>query len=182
MFHHYSRDRNVLSGWKQLETRIIIKFRPILATQETLTNFHGDEEKIYIFWYFFFHNGRLKETEIFKTANSQKNFVKIVWTGSWVSRIDWCKGHLYGGETVWHKLKNSLKNVLGCFWAYVAQPHNHIGWATSKSFASINSTNPRTNPSNFYQKNWRFSKSQFFWVGHFEKKIKKEVFTTSHEN
>ena len=28
-----------------LETRVIIKFRPILDTQETLTNFHGDEAK-----------------------------------------------------------------------------------------------------------------------------------------
>ena len=40
---------------------------------------------------------------------------------------------------------------LGCFWAYVVQPHNHIGWATSMPFTSINSTNPRTNPWNFYR-------------------------------
>jgi len=45
-------------------------------------------KKKFLFFDFFFHNGRLKETEIFKTANSQKNFVKIVWTGSWVGRID----------------------------------------------------------------------------------------------
>ena len=32
-------------GKKQLETRVIIKISPILATQETLTNFHGDEAK-----------------------------------------------------------------------------------------------------------------------------------------
>ena len=33
-------------------------------------------------------NGRLKKTEFFKIANSQKKFVKISWIGPWVSRID----------------------------------------------------------------------------------------------
>jgi hypothetical protein len=33
-------------------------------------------------------NGRHKKTEIFKIANSQKNFAKISWIGPWVSRID----------------------------------------------------------------------------------------------
>jgi hypothetical protein len=33
-------------------------------------------------------NGKLKKTEFFKITNSQKNFVKISWLGSWVSRID----------------------------------------------------------------------------------------------
>ena len=40
----------------------------------------------------------------------------------------------------------------GRFWAYVGEPHGHIGWATlatSMPFASINSNNPRTNPRNF---------------------------------
>jgi hypothetical protein len=44
---------------------------------------------------------------------------------------------------------------LGCFWAYVRQPHDHIGWATPMPFASINSTNPRTNPWNFHEKTLR---------------------------
>ena len=34
--------------------------------------------------------------------------------------------------------KNAFVVFLGCFWAYVGQPHNHIGWATLKPFASIN--------------------------------------------
>ena len=38
------------------------------------------------------------------------------------------------------------------FWAYVGQPHDHINWATSMPFTSINSTNPRTNPWNFREK------------------------------
>ena len=61
-----------------------------------------------------------------------------------------------------------------CFWAYVGQPHDHIHWATSMPFASINPTNPRTNPWNFGGNCSAFGggwKTQFFWVGHFEKKI-----------
>ena len=38
---------------------------------------------------------------------------------------------------------------LGHFWAYFGQSHNHIDWATSMPFASINSANPRTNSWNF---------------------------------
>jgi hypothetical protein len=33
-------------------------------------------------------NGRLKKTEIFKIANSQKIFTKISQIGPWVSKID----------------------------------------------------------------------------------------------
>ena len=40
-------------------------------------------------------------------------------------------------------------NLYGHFWAYVGEPHGHIGYATSMPFASINPTNPRTNPWNF---------------------------------
>ena len=45
-----------------------------------------------------------------------------------------------------------MKNFFGNFWAYVGQPHDHIGWAPSMPFASINPTNPRTNPWNFHEK------------------------------
>ena len=50
--------------------------RPILATQKTLTCFHGYEAK--------------KESEFFRTANSQYFFWKISWIDPWVSRINWC--------------------------------------------------------------------------------------------
>ena len=43
---------------------------------------------------FFFKMADTKKTEIFKTTDSQKNFGKITRIGPWVSRIDWCKGHL----------------------------------------------------------------------------------------
>ncbi len=76
----------------------------------------------------------------------------------------------------WSKKKKNLEKkaffvFLGCFWAYVGQPHDHIGWATSMPFASINPTNPRTNPWNFGGNCSAFGggwKTQFFWVGHFE--------------
>ena len=42
------------------------------------------------------HNGRLKKRSSSSSANSQYFFVKILWIGPWVSRIDWCKGHWRG--------------------------------------------------------------------------------------
>ena len=63
---------------------------------------------------------------------------------------------------------------LSCFWAYVGQRHDHISWATPMPFASINPTNPRTNPWNFHEKILRIGRPgkwgfyPFFWVGHFE--------------
>ena len=46
-----------------------------------MTDFHGDEAKKKI------QNGRLKNTEFFKIANSQKKFVKISWIGPWVVEL-----------------------------------------------------------------------------------------------
>ena len=46
------------------------------------------------------------------------------------------------------------KCIFACFWAYVGQPHGHIGWATSMPFASFNYTNPRINPWNVWKKYW----------------------------
>ena len=57
--------------------------------------------------------------------------------------------------------------LFSCFWAYVGQPHDHIGWATSMPFASINPTNPW----NFHKKILRignFEKWPFWKSGHFE--------------
>ena len=48
--------------------------------------------------------------------------------------------------------KNTKNAYFACFRAYVGQPHGHIGWATSLPFASINPTNPRTDPWNFHKK------------------------------
>ena len=59
--------------------------------------------------------------------------------------------HIYGRENVWNKPQNSLKTQKQHFLP-VGQPHDHISWATPMPFASINSTNPRTNPWNFHEK------------------------------
>ena len=78
---------------------------------------------------------------------------------------------------------SNITAIFACFWGYVGQSLSHIGWATSMPLASINSTNPRTNPWNFREKkveNWGIWKSQLFWVGHFDffskKIIKKNCF------
>ena len=87
--------------------------------------------------------------------------------------------NLYGCETVQHKLKN--RHVyLACFWAYVGQPLNPIGWATSMIFISINPTNPRTNLWYFCQKILRvgdFENLSFYELAIWEKKIKRNFFS-----
>ena len=102
-------------------------------------------------------NGRLKKNEFFKITKSWANSAKISRIGPWVSRIDWCEEHWCGSSYMAVRLsdlssiigKNAIFVFLGHFWAYVGEPHGHTGWATSMPFASINPTNPRTNPWNF---------------------------------
>ena len=79
--------------------------------------------------------------------------------GPWISRTNWCEGHWSGSihKTVQRKLKKGKNVFFGCFWAYVGQLHNHIGWATSMPFTSVNSTNPRTNPWNFHDFFWELA-------------------------
>ena len=58
------------------------KFRPILANQGTVTDFHGNETKKNIFFEKRIQNGQLKKPEIFKTANSWKgiNVGQPIWS------------------------------------------------------------------------------------------------------
>ena len=73
--------------------------------------------------------------------------------------------NLYGREAVRHRRKNSLKTptmhflpVFACFWAYVGQPHDHIGWATSMpSHQSILHIQGRI-PEIFTKKYWELAK------------------------
>ena len=91
----------------------------------------------------------------FKIANSQYFFVKISWIGHWVSRIDWCKGHWWSSTYMVVRLSDIIsetgkKCIFVVFRPILSlQSHGHTGWATSMPFASINPTNPRTNPWNF---------------------------------
>ena len=59
--------------------------------------------------------------------------------------------------------KNAFFVFLDHFWAYVGQPHGHIGWAASMPFSSINYTNPRSNPLNFCEKILRIYDSREFF-------------------
>ena len=102
-------------------------------------------------------NGRLKKTSFSSSANSQYFFMKFLWIGPWVSRIDWCEGHWFGSTYMVVRLsdissKTDKKCVFCVFRLFVGQPHDHISWDISMPFASINSTYPRTNPWNFCKK------------------------------
>ena len=89
-------------GQKVLSRLAWSKFRPNLASQETLTDFHGNEAKKIFFLKQKIQNGRLKKSENFKTTNSRKIFVKISWNGPWISSIDWCQWHWCGSTyMVW---------------------------------------------------------------------------------
>ena len=140
-------------------------------------------------------NGRLKKTSFSSSANSQYFFMKFSWIGPWVSRIDWCEGHWFGSTCVVVRLSDisskTSKKCIVCvfchFWAYVGQPHDHIGWAPSMPFASINPTNPRTDPWNFHKKilridrveKWPFFESAIL---NFFFKKKKFFLPHPHEN
>ena len=86
--------------------------------------------------------------------------MKFPWIGPWDSRINWCEGHWYSSTYKVVRLsdissktdKKCVFCVFRLFWAYVGQPHDHISWAKPMPFASINSTNPRTNPWEFHEK------------------------------
>ena len=74
-------------------------------------------------------------------------------------------------------LFSSFSCFSGCFCAYVGQPHDHIGWAISMPFASINLTIQRINLWNFREKISRigdFEKWPFWKIGHFEFFLKKK--------
>ena len=69
----------------------------------------------------------------------------------------------FHGKKAKKKFRQKMQYL--CFCPYVGQPHSHIGWDKPMPFASINPTNPRTNPWNFHKKILRigdFEKCTFF--------------------
>ena len=93
-------------------------------------------------------------------VNSQYFFMKISWIGPWVSRIDWCEGHWFCSTHMAVRLANvSSKTGKKCIFCVfrpflslcrpASRPH---GLSKTMPFASINPTNPRTNPWNFHEK------------------------------
>ena len=78
-----------------LETRVIIKiFKKIIAGMKTKVFCIGKHKKKKNSLKRKNQNGRLKKSFFSNSANSQNYFVKISWLGPWISRIDWCEGHL----------------------------------------------------------------------------------------
>ena len=126
--------------------------------------FIEEQQKTFLSRPFWNSKWQTQKKLIFQLCQFSIFFMKISWIGPWISRIDWCKGHWCGstyiqlmwswGCSTWaqKQAKNAFFVFLGCFWAYVGQPHDHIGWATPMPFASSNSTHPRTNPWNFHEK------------------------------
>ena len=114
------------------------------------------------FWKKKFKMANSKKISFSSSANSQYFFMKFTWFGPWVSRIDWCEGYWCGSTYMVVRLSDISSKTgkicvfvfLGCFWAYVGQPHNHTNasWSLPMPFASINYTKPRTNPWTFHEK------------------------------
>ena len=97
---------------------------PSILTHNLWLIFIRMKQKKIFFWKNKIQNGRLKKRSFFKIANSQYFFVKISWSGPWVSRIHWCEGHWYGSTYMAVRLsdisskmaKKSKKNAFfACF-------------------------------------------------------------------
>ncbi len=135
------------------------------------------------------------KTSFSSSANSQYFFMKISWIGPWVSRIDWCEGHWCGSTYMVVRLsdissKTGKKCIFCVFCLFlslrrtVSRPYrlSHIiALYINQSYW------PKDQSMKVWQKNfenWRFWKTQFFWVGHFEFFFKKKFFFLlhSHEN
>ena len=94
-----------------------------------------------------------KKNSFSSSANSQYFFMKFLWFGPWVSRIDWCEGHWCGSTYMVVRLSNissktSKKCVFCVFRLFLslcrtASRQNRLNH--TKAFASINPTNQRTN-------------------------------------
>ena len=135
----YTRDRNVWGGWFLAGNQTNHQnFENSFLTNKLWCVFVRSKQISFFFVEKKIQNGRLKKSAFFKIANSQNFFVKISWI---------------------------ILHFFACFCPYVGQSHNHIGWDKSMLFASINPSNPRTDPWDFHKKILRigdFEKCTFF--------------------
>jgi hypothetical protein len=100
-------------------------------------------------------NGRLNKISFSSNANPQYFFMKFLWFGPSVGKIDWCEWHWCCSFYMVMRLSDiSSKTGKKCgFWLFLRLCRtDHISWATPMPFASINSTNPRTNLYKFHIK------------------------------
>ena len=131
--------------------------------------FSGKKQK-----YFFFEKPNNQKPKTKKNVFFQLHQFSIFFRENFrdLRRINWCKGHWCGRPTSAQKRGKNKK--ISLFWAYVVQPDDHIGWATSMPFASIYSTE-------IFMKNiesWRCWKMKFCFlfflfvvIGFFKKKL-----------
>ena len=87
--------------------------------------FMGMKQKKFFFEKIKFKMADLKKRSFFKIANSQYFFVKISWSGPWVSRIHWCEGHWYGSTYMAVRLsdissKTGKKCIFCVFWPFLS--------------------------------------------------------------
>ena len=119
-----------------------------------------------------------KKLSFSTTPKSWAITAKISWIGPWVGRIDWCKDHWWGSTYMAVRLSDirpkTGKICIFCVFRLflglsltASRPYrlSHI------NVLCINqSYQPKDQSKNISQKNienWRFWKTQFFWVGHF---------------
>ena len=113
---------------------------PIHATPLFVIDLNRNVTKNFFFWQKFFKMGDSKKLRFSTTTKSWAIFAKFT-------------------------AKNAFLVFFTVNWAYIGQPDNHIGWAKSMPFTSINPTYPRTNFRNFGKNCSAFGggwKSQFF--------------------
>jgi hypothetical protein len=150
------------------------------------------QNKFVFYWKKKNQNCRLKKTEFFKIANFHNFFVKISWIGPWFGRIDWFEGRWCSLSYMVMRLSHESaktpqkhKKCIFCLFLSlrrtVSQPYrlSHIN-----ALCINQSYQPKDQSMKFSQKsfeNWRFWKTQFFGVGHFEIFFskKKNFFTSS---
>ena len=77
-----------------------------------MTCFHGKKAKKKIISKKKIQNDRIKKTRFFKIANPQYFFVKILWIGPWVSRINIWKRHWCGSTYTAKRLSDISSNQI----------------------------------------------------------------------
>ena len=112
-------------------------------------------------------------------ANPQYFFTKISGIGPWMCRIDWCEGHWCGSTYMVVRLsdissKTGKKYIFAVFRLFLrlrrtaSQPYrlNHVDALRINQSYTSKDQSQKFSRKNI--ENWRFLKTQFFWVGHFD--------------
>ena len=153
-----------------LETRVIIKISthpwyPRIFDQISW----GWRQKI-----IFFETKNLNRPT--QNHNSQNCFEKMSWISPWVSRINWCEWHWCGSTYMAMRLSGQTdrqKKHFLCFRLFLHLPRTasqQYGVSHINAIHINQSYWPKNQSMKFSQiffENWRFWKTQFFWVSYF---------------